>query len=183
MKSFLLFLLFSIFISATAHAGKADKDQPAHIEANHMSSDDAKQISTFTGNVILTKGTTIIKANKAVIKQDTEGYFYATLYADSGQLVSLRTKRSENSNLWIEGYGEKVEYDTKNDVAKFFKKAHIKHIEDSKVTDEVTGEFISYNNKTEFVQVHNAIPGTSVQNAGRVKVIIQPRNKKQNERK
>jgi len=183
IRSLLLFLLFSIFISASIRAEKADKDKPLHIEANQMFSDDIKQINIFTGNVILTKGTTLIKADKAIIKQNQEGYFHVTLYASPDKLVLLRTQRDGGSDLWTEGYGEKVEYDTKSDVAKFFKRGHIRYLEGSKVTDEVMGEFISYNNKTEFVQVHNTSSGISVPNAGRVKAIIQPRDTKQDERK
>lgn len=57
-----------------AFAEKADKDKPTHIEANRMSADDTRRLSIFEGNVVLTKGTIIIRADRIVVRQDPEGY-------------------------------------------------------------------------------------------------------------
>ena len=59
---------------APAHAERADRDKPLNIEADKMQMDDLKQVSVFTGRVVLTKGTIILRAERLVIKQDPEGY-------------------------------------------------------------------------------------------------------------
>lgn len=104
-----------------------------------MTVDDVKQVTTFTGNVIVTKGTLLIKAAKAVIVQDPEGYQYVTLYAAPGKLASMRQKLDGGPNLWMEGYGEKIEYDNKHEVAKFYTHARVKRMEGSVVTDDLMG--------------------------------------------
>ena len=50
-----------------AHAEQADKDKPLNVEADNLSYDDLKQINIFTGNVVLTKGTIIIKADRVEV--------------------------------------------------------------------------------------------------------------------
>src|SRR5262245_17281887 len=72
-----------------ARAEKADKDQPTHIEANRMSSDDARRISIFEGNVVLTKGTVLVRADRIVVRQDADGFQFATA---TGKPVRFRQK-------------------------------------------------------------------------------------------
>ena len=44
-------------LAATAGAEKADRDKPVNLEADRVTVDDAKQLATFEGNVVLTQGT------------------------------------------------------------------------------------------------------------------------------
>ena len=174
----ILILAFCVASSISAHAERADANKPTNIEADQMTADDVKQVTTFTGNVIVTKGTLLIKAAKAVIVQDPEGYQFITLYGAPGKPASMRQKLDGGPNLWMEGYGEKIEYDNKHEVAKFFTHARVKRIEGSVVTDDVMGEYISYDGKTEFYRINNTSQGVSKPGAGRVKAVIQPREKK-----
>lgn len=178
MKRFFLSSLFALNMLAGgfAYAEKADADKPTNVEANQMAYDDVRQINTFTGNVVLTRGTLIMKAHKMVVTQDPAGYQFATLYAGEGKLASFRQKRDGGENLWIEGEAERIEYDNKADVAKLFSKAKMRRLEGTKITDEVEGEFISYDNRTEFFAVNNTPTEASKPGAGRIKAVIQPRN-------
>src|SRR3569623_151138 len=119
-RFFLLFLLMlNIAAMGSVHAEKADADKPTNIEANQMAYDDVKQVNTFTGNVILTRGSLNMKADKMVVTQDPAGYQYATLYAGSDSLTTFRQKRDGGPNLWIEGEAaDRIEYDNKTEVAK-----------------------------------------------------------------
>ena len=146
-----------------SQAELADRDKPMHLEANQLSIDDVKQISVFEGKVQLTQGTMIINADKIVVVQDKEGFKHGTA---TGQLTSFRQKR-DNIDGYVEGYGERIEYDTKTAIIDFFGQARVKQDQ-----DEVRGEHITYNSKTEIFQVN----GTS--NKGRVRAIIQPKNKR-----
>ncbi|MDB5762811.1 MAG: lptA [Herminiimonas sp.] len=174
---FLVLFLFGVSINNGAHAEKADSDKPTNVEANQMSYNDVKQINTFTGNVILTRGTLIMKADKMVVTQDPAGYQFATLFAAPGGTATFRQKRDGGPNLWIEGQAaDRIEYDSKTEVAKFFVKAKVKLLDGPKPTDEVEGEFISYDSKAEFYSVNNTPTAESKPGAGRIKAVIQPRN-------
>ena len=56
--------------AAGAQAEKADRTKPTQIEANRMSSDDARRMSIFEGNVVLTKGTLVVRADRDVVTID-----------------------------------------------------------------------------------------------------------------
>ena len=175
MKYFSSILLFVLAQAISiAHAEKADSNKPTNVEADKMTYDDVKQVNTFTGNVILTRGTLVMKAEKMVVTKDPAGYQFATLYAPPGGLATFRQKRDGGPNLWIEGHAERIEYDGRLEVAKLFSRAKITRLEGSKPTDETEGEFISYDSRAEFFSVNNTATGQDKPGAGRIKVIIQP---------
>lgn len=178
MKRLFLLSLFGLNMVAGgyAYAEKADANKPTNVEADQMAYDDVRQINTFTGNVVLTRGTLIMKAHKLVVTQDPAGYQFATLHAGSGRRASFRQKRDDGENLWIEGEAERIEYDGKTDIVKLFSKAKMRRLEGDKPSEEVEGEFISYDSRNEFFAVNNTPSGASKPGAGRVKAVIQPRN-------
>ncbi|MES2538144.1 MAG: lipopolysaccharide transport periplasmic protein LptA [Pseudomonadota bacterium] len=178
MKRFysLMLATLGLAIMTVAHAEKADSGKPTNVEANQMAYNDVKQINTFTGNVVLTRGTLTLKAEKMVVTQDPAGYQFATLYAAPGKLATFRQKRDGGPDLWIEGQAaDRIEYDTKNEIAKFFSKAKVKLLDGAKPTDEVEGEFIAYDSRAELYSVNNMASGESKPGAGRIKAVIQPR--------
>ncbi|MBI1892262.1 MAG: lipopolysaccharide transport periplasmic protein LptA [Burkholderiales bacterium] len=172
--SITLFVL-NMIGNSCAYAEKADADKPTQVEADKMVYDDVKQINTFTGNVFLTRGTLTMKASQVVVTQDASGYQFATLHGGAGSLASFRQKRDGGPNLWVEGQAEKLEYDGKNDVVKLYAKAKLRRLDGNKPTDEVEGEFITYDSRNEFFSVNNAPASAGKSSSGRVKVIIQPR--------
>ena len=159
-----------------SYADLADRYKPMHLEANQVSVDDANQISTFEGNVQFIQGTMTIQGDKIIVTQSKDGFTHGTI---TGQLASFRQKR-EGSDEYVEGYGERIEYDSKNEMLDLIGHARMKMGQ-----DEVSGEYITYRSRTEIFQVHGA-PGTQmdtsgkpvdIQGKGRVRAIIQPKNR------
>lgn len=157
-------------ISTSSMAELADRNKPVNLEADNVVLDDLKQISTFQGNVQLTQGSMTIKADKLLVKQDASGFQHATAY---GNPVQFRQKR-EGLNEYIEGYAERMEYDAKADTIELFSRARIKRNQ-----DEVRGNYISYNSKTEVFQVVSGGKAAATGNnpQGRVRAVIQPKSK------
>lgn len=156
------------FLATPALAEKADRDKPIHLEADQANVDDVKQLATFTGNVTLTQGTLVIRADRMVVKQDAEGFQYGAAY---GNLATFRQKR-EGAEEYVEGRGERLEYDGRADKVQFFNRAWM-----SLGKDEVSGNYISYDAKTEFFQVTGGAAATETNPRGRVRAIIQPKSK------
>lgn len=52
-----LFCCFLAALAPAAGAEKADREKPVNLEADRVTIDDAKQVATFEGNVVLTQGT------------------------------------------------------------------------------------------------------------------------------
>ena len=150
-----------------AHAEKADKDKPTQIDANRMSSDDARRISIFEGNVILTKGTILIRADRITVRQDPEGFQISTA---TGSPARFRQKR-DGKDEWIEGEALTIEVDDKKE--KIELRAQARVLRDK---DEVRGETISVDTRSEFFSVIGGKSAASTTNPeGRVRAVIQPK--------
>ena len=161
---------------APASAEKADRNKPINVEADRMSYDDLKQINVFTGNVTLTKGSIIIKGDRLVIRQDLEGFQYATANGSVSAPAWFRQKR-DLPDQFMEGQALQLDYDSKTEVVKLQQRALLKRLEKDRVTDEVHGNLIVYESLNEFFTVESA-PGATptVGNpGGRVRVVIQPK--------
>jgi lipopolysaccharide export system protein LptA len=157
-----------------AHAEKADSNKPTEITFDNLDADDVKQIKTFTGNVVLTRGTLLMKSPKAVVTQDPEGYQYVVLNSAPGVQATFRQKLDGAGDQWVEGQADRIEYDGKTELVKLFAKARIKRLEGAKTTSQVDGEFISYDSRKEFFAVKNTSSGESKPGAGRSTMVIQP---------
>lgn len=167
----LLLLLFPLLLccAPASFAERADRSKPMQLEANTVSVDDVNQISTFEGNVQLLQGTLSIQADRIVVIQDKDGYQHCTA---TGHLAHFRQKR-DGANEYVEGYGERIEYDTRSEVAEFFGQARIK-----REGDDVRGEHIIYSTKTEVFKVSgDPVQDMGKPGAGRVTLIIQPQAK------
>jgi lipopolysaccharide export system protein LptA len=155
----------------TALAEKADRDKPVKLEAGKVTVDDVKRVHVFDGNVVLSQGSLSIRSAKLVVTQDAEGFQKGTATGGEGGLARFRQKR-EGKNEYVEGEGERVEYDSRSEKAEFFNRAHIKS-----GMDEVRGDYIFYDGKTEQYLV-TAAPGASPNTpAGRVTATISPKGK------
>src|ERR1700691_3711645 len=121
-----------------AHAEKADREKPINLEADHMTIDDLKKIQTYEGKVVFTQGTLIIRADKIVVTDDAEGFHHGVATVGPGGLAYFREKR-DGGDEYVEGWGERIEYDDQTDRAEFFVRARLK-----RNLDEVHGNYISY---------------------------------------
>ena len=59
-----------LLLPASGHAEQADRSKPINLEADTVNLDDASKVSIYQGNVQLTQGTLLIRADKLVVKED-----------------------------------------------------------------------------------------------------------------
>ncbi len=157
-----------MFCAAPCFAERADRDKPVYMEADQVLIDDAQQTSTFIGNVQMTQGTLRIRGDKIVVTQDKDGFKHGTAY---GRPASYRQKR-EGLDEYVEGYGNRIEYDTRADTVDFYEQARI-----TRNQDEVRGEHITYNAKTEIFKVDRGTAEAANGPAPRVHAVLQPKPK------
>lgn len=161
-----------LLVAPLAHAEKADRDKPINLEADHMAIDDLKKIQTYEGKVVMTQGTLVIRADKIVVTQNAEGAHHGVATVAPGNLAYFREKR-DGVDEYVEGWGERIEYDDGTDKAEMYVRARLK-----RNLDEVHGNFISYDGKTEYYLVKSgAESGTPYNPDGRVRATIQPKKK------
>lgn len=156
-----------LLVAEAGLAERADNESPIHLEADQVLIDDAQQTSTFTGNVRLSQGSLLIRGDKIVVVHDKNGVKRATAY---GKTADFRQKR-EGTDGFVEGYGERIEYDTEADTLNLHKQARLKRGE-----DEVRGERIIYNAKAETFQVSGGADGSEAPQE-RVRAVLQPKPK------
>jgi lipopolysaccharide export system protein LptA len=159
----LAFLLLALALPARAE--QADSTKPTQIEANRMSADDARRTNIFEGNVIVTRGTLNIRADRIVVRQDKDGNQYATA---TGNPVRFRQRQDpkppDREGVWMEGEARRIELDDKNGKVELFESARV-----NRGGDEVTGDYILVDQKSDFFSV---TPGKG---DGRVRATIQPK--------
>ena len=153
--------------SVPARAERADKDKPTQIEANRMNSDDARRITIFEGNVVLTKGTILVRAERITVRQDAEGFQITTA---TGAPARFRQKR-EGRDEWIDGEALRIEIDDKNEKVELHQRARMQRDQ-----DEMRGELISFDTRSEFFSVTGATgPGAGSGPDTRVRAVLQPK--------
>ena len=168
----LLLALALLWPALPLHAEKADRNKPMNIEADALRYDDLKQTSVFTGKVVMTKGTIVIRGARVDVRQDADGYQYGVVTAEPGKLAFYRQKR-EAVDEFIEGEAEIIEYDGKADRVKFIKRAELRRYRGATLNDEMVGSLITYDNTTEVFNVDGgpASPATG----GRIRAVLAPR--------
>jgi lipopolysaccharide export system protein LptA len=161
-----------LLATGISRAEKADRDKPVNIDADRVSVDDVKRTQIFEGNVQLAKGTLVIRAERIVVQQDDDGY-QRGVASGGTTLPNFRQKR-EGMDEYIEGEAERIEHDAKGEKTEFFGRARVKS-----GLDEVRGQFISYDARTEQYVVTSGPNGTRAPSGSRerVRAVIQPRNK------
>lgn len=174
-KNPLLLLLAALVFSSAVCAEKADRNKPMNVESDTLRYDDLKQTSIFTGKVVLTKGTILIRGAKIDVRQDPEGYQFGLVTAEPGKSAFFRQKR-EGVDEFIEGEGETIEYDSRADTVKFIHNAQLRRFQGAKLNDEMTGAVILYNNTTDVFTIDGASPKTSPGTPpGRVRAMLTPK--------
>jgi len=168
MQNRLLLLILLLLCIPVSYAERADREKPINIDADQVVVDDAKQISTFVGKVVFTQGTMVIRGDKIVVVQDKEGFKLGTAY---GRTASFRQKR-EGLNEYVEGYAERIEYDTRADTVDFYVQARVKRSQ-----DEVRGAHITYNSKTEIFQADSKSAASGDNTPKRVHAVLHPKPK------
>jgi lipopolysaccharide export system protein LptA len=164
-----------LLASLSAVAERADSLKQAAIEFDQAHLDEVTQTRTLTGRVVLTRGTLTVKSDKAVLKESPEGYMYLTLTAAPGKLATFRQKRDGGPDLWVEGQAQRIEYDERTELVKLFSDATVRQLEKGRLSSEVNGAFISYDNRTEQANVGGNAGGQNQPGQGRNTLILAPR--------
>ena len=169
--------LLAALLAAPAQAEKADRAKPLNVAADRQGTVDLlKQVVEFSGNVIITKGTIVIKADKVEVRETPDGYRTAVAIGSSARPATFRQKR-DGIDEYIDGQAERLEYDDKGDTIRFVNNASVRRLRGATIGDEITGNLITYDNTTEVFSVSggnnaNATPGSS---GGRVRAVLTPR--------
>jgi lipopolysaccharide export system protein LptA len=149
----------------SARAEKADKNKPTEIESNRMLSDEARRMSVFEGNVVLTKGTLVLHADRLVVRQDADGFQHVTATGNPVRFRQRADSKDGKQGAWIEGEAKRMEINEREDKVELFDSARV-----SRDKDVVRGNYIFLDQRSGFYSVTG---GTDAPQ-GRVRAVLQP---------
>lgn len=173
LRNALLAAGLCILLATPVMAERADRNQPMQIEADAMRHDELNQTSVFTGNVLITKGTIVIRGQRVDVKQNDQGQQFGVVLADKDKPAFYRQKR-DGMNEYLEGEAQRIDYDGQADTVKFTGQAVMRRLRGSQLNDETRGGVIFYDNKTEVYTVEGASQRTADNPSGRVRAMLTP---------
>ena len=165
----------AVTIAPPVQAEKADRFKPLNVEADLPGKIDLlNQYVVFNGNVVVTKGTMTIRANRIEVRESPDGYHTAVAYGSPSHHATFRQKR-DAPDEYIAGDAERLEYDGKSDVIRFVNNASVRRLRGGETTDEISGNLVTYDSGTEVFNVAGGAPATASNPGGRVRAVLTPR--------
>lgn len=170
-KSLLLPLSLCLsFLSFNLTAQPAEPDTV--ILSDTLDYDDTKRQSIFNGNVILTRGNLNLHADKVEVNETANGAQHAVATVKGNGRVLARQESPEKYEI-IKGEGLRAEFNSATEQLTLIGQATLTRSICGKVIDNISGERVVYNKKTDTYQ---ALGGPqSANNEKRVRSVARPR--------
>ena len=168
-------IVLGAMISLPVQAEKADRFKPLNVEADQPGKIDLQnQFVVFNGNVVVSKGTMLIRAARIEVRETPGGYHVAVATGSPGKPATFRQKR-DGVDEYIDGEAEKLEYDGKTDTIRFVTNAAVRRLRGANVADEIAGNLVTYDSTTEVFSVSGGAAPTATNPGGRVRAVLTPR--------
>jgi lipopolysaccharide export system protein LptA len=159
-----------------AHALSTDKDQPIEIEADTAQLDKGKQVTIYTGNVVVVQGSIRMTGDKLTVYYDNNQQLKDAYL--NGQPAYFK-QRPDGKNEDFEGWALKMEYHAQENLLHLIDQAKLKQGDQT-----MTGARISYDTENSILTARgtsavrqNTEAGKTTPPGGRVKIIIPPKKK------
>lgn len=166
--------LLAALAAAPAWAEKADRSKPMMIEAEQPGSVDLqRQVVTFSGNVVISQGTMLLRAERIELRERADGYREAKAFGSAEHPASFRQKRDGVDEI-VEGAAERIEFDARTDTFRLIGNAAVRRLRGGVVADEITGALITWDNTNELFKVAGGAASPS-NPSGRVRAVFAPR--------
>lgn len=161
-------------LAGAAGAEKADRSKPMVIEADRSGVlDMQRQVLVYAGNVAVTQGTLVLRADRVEIRETPDGYRAATAIGNAERPATYRQKR-DGVDETVEGVADRIEFDGRSETLRFLGNGAVRRLRGGVVADEITGAAITWDAGSEVFSVQG---GTVTQSnpSGRVRAVLSPR--------
>lgn len=165
-------LVYTLTFGASVHALEADKRQPTTIDANRMTYNERSNINVFTGDVLLTRGSLVIRGDKLTLTERSDGTQFATVEGKPARFKQQRDSAAPGDVLLINGTGNTIEFDGDKSIVILTGGASIQKSSNGQLTESISGNRITYEQNTEFLSVLGA-PNSA--GKSRVQAVIKPK--------
>lgn len=163
-----------LLAASPAPAEKADRAKPWVIEAERDGVFDLqRQVLVYTGNVVITQGTMVLRAERIELRELPDGSRTATALGAAGRPASWRQRRDGTDEV-VEGTAERIEYDGRADTLRLSGGSTVRRLRGATVADEITGAQIVWDNGGEVFRVEGG-SASPTNPGGRVRAVLSPR--------
>ena len=161
-----------------AAAERADRTKPLNYEADGGRADDKQGVVELKGNVVVSKGTLEIRADRIELRNTKQGQ--SAMATGTASVPAKFRQKREGVDEYMEGQAQQIEYDVRKETVRFSQQAVLRRVRGGVVTDEISGQTITYDNLAEAFEVHGstapvaAVPASAP--GARVRGVLAPRD-------
>lgn len=157
-----LILAFTLNLSSLAHALPTDQDEPIYVEADSANIDEAKGITRYTGSVIITQGSMVLKGETVDLLRGNDDTINQIISKGAPAYFEQRPQLDQEITY---ATGSTLDYTVNSQLLLI--------TGDAKVTqggDEFTGAKINYDMANSKVKAFSSENGSQ-----RVQMVLQPK--------
>ena len=167
-------LVCALLPFGSVRAEKADRSKPMVVEADLPGTVDLqRQVVVFNGNVVISQGSMVLRAERVELRETPDGYRAASATGSPGKPATWRQRR-DGVDETVEGAADRIEFDGRADTLRFVGNGAVRRLRGSAVADEITGATIVWDNTAEVFKVEGGA-ATVANPTGRVRAVLSPR--------
>lgn len=141
-----------------------------------MRHDDVKQVTDFSGSVVVTKGTIILRGDTLTVEQRPDGSQFGVARANDGKRAFFSQQKDTPKGAPVEimeAQAQRIEHDTKANTVRLLGNAQLRRLVNGQFNDEINGAEILYYSNTGMFTVDGAARATDkAGGSGRVRAVI-----------
>ena len=169
-----LLLTCALTLAVPALAEKADRSKPMVVEADQPGTVDLqRQVVVFNGNVVISQGTMVLRAERVELRELPDGYRAASALGSPGKPATWRQRRDDVDET-VEGAADRIEFDSRADTLRLVGNGAVRRLRGTVVADEITGGTIVWDNTAEIFRVEGGAKSAATP-SGRVRAVLSPR--------
>jgi lipopolysaccharide export system protein LptA len=156
-----------------ALAERADRSKPMVIEADGQARIDyQQQVLVYSGNVVISQGTMLVRAERVELRETPDGYRTALAVGTPAKPATWRQRR-DGGDETVEGSAAQIDFDGRANTLRLRGNSAVRRLRAGAVVDEVTGGVITWDNNKEVFTVEGGAPSAS-NPSGRVRNVFTP---------
>jgi len=159
-----------------ALANKDDRTQPINLSfERHGTTDRAKGRTEIVGDVMLSQGSTLLRAERADLRETPDGFYRASASGTLSKQVSFR-QGGDATGEAVQGSADRLDYDSRAYTVRLQGRARMQHVEGARVAMEVTGASVAYDKRANFFTIEGGSGSPNPKGRGRILLMPTPAN-------